>query len=176
VIVGLGVFTFAFWALAAAAFLAWSPSHGVAVAAVSRHGSHAAKITNAVAAPGTKDDSCTAMCDGDSGYSYGYSTGSDGDEDFAWAVLDAGNDMVIDGGEPSHVREHARKGQPLFWFRDGDEEFYVSDRAIVDEARRVTARVQELGHEMGKVGAEIVRHRAPSVCSAYVGSINAYQA
>ena len=32
-VVGLGVFTFAFWALAVAAFFAWSPSRGVAMAA-----------------------------------------------------------------------------------------------------------------------------------------------
>jgi hypothetical protein len=160
VIVGLGVFTFAFWALLAAAFVAWSPSRSAAMAAVSRVGSHSVHATDAVSAPRTgKDDSCTAMCDDAAGYSYDSSTGTDGD-DFGWAVLDAGNDMVIDGGEPAHVREHARRGQPLFWFRDGDDEFWVTDRGIVDEARRASARVQTLGREIGKVGAEMGRHGA----------------
>ena len=39
-VMGLGVFTFAFWALAGAALFAWSPGRGVAMAAVSRLGSH----------------------------------------------------------------------------------------------------------------------------------------
>lgn len=160
VIFGLGVFTFAFWALLAAAFLAWSPSRGIAMAAASRMVSRRVHATGAVATPRTdKDDSCSALCDDTADYAYEYSTGADG-EDFAWAVLNAGNDMVIDGGEPAHVREHARRGQPLFWFRDGDDEFWVTDRSVVDEARRATAHVQSLGQQMGKVGAEMGRHGA----------------
>lgn len=160
VIVGLGVFTFASWALVAAAFLVWSPSRGVALAAVNHVASHAVRASDAVSTPDTRDDSCAAMCDDASAYSYDYSTGDESGDAFAWAVLDAGNDMVIDGGEPQHVREHARHGQPVFWFRDGGDEFWVTDRAIVDEARRATARVQALGQEMGKVGAEMGRHGA----------------
>jgi hypothetical protein len=156
-IVGLGVFTFTFWALAAAAFFAWSPGRGVAMAAVTHLASHAVRATDAVAAPDTGDDSCTATCEDDS---YSYGTGSDDHQDFAWAVLDAGNVMVIDGGEPNHVRANARRGQPLFWFRDGGDEFWVTDRSLVDEARRATAQVQALGQEMGKVGAEMGRHGA----------------
>jgi len=159
-VLGLGVFTFAFWALLAAAFIAWSPSRGVAMAAVSRVGAHRVHATDAIATPRTdKHDSCSALCDDAAGFSYDSSTGADGD-DFAWAVLDAGNDMVIEGGDPSHVREHARRGQPLFWFRDGEDEFWVTDRAIVDEAHRASARVQALGQEMGKVGAEMGKHGA----------------
>jgi len=162
VIIGLGVFTFAFWALAAAAFLAWSPSQGVAVAAASHHPSHVVKAHEALTAPGTKTDSCADQCDEASGssYSYDYSSGTDDTPDFAWAVLDGSGSMTIDGGDVGEVRGHARHGQALFWFRDGDEEFFVSDRAIVDEARRATTRVRELGREMGKVGAEMGRHGA----------------
>ena len=160
-IVGLGVFTFAFWALAGAAFFAWSPSRGVAMAAVRHLAPRAVHASDAVTTPDTRDDTCSAMCDDDAGYSYSYSTASDEDEpDFGWAVLDAGNDMVIDGGEPNHVRANARRGQPLFWFRDGDDEFFVTDRALVDEARRATARVQAISHELGRVGAEMGRHGA----------------
>lgn len=161
VVVGLGVFTFAFWALAAAAFLAWSPSRGVALAAVSQLGSQRVHASDAVDTPDTGDDSCTTGCDA-SAEDFSYSTRSDdGDQpDFGWAVLDAGGSMTIDGGEADQVRIHARHGQPLFWFRDGDEEFWVTDRAIIDEARRATARVTELGREMGKVGAEMGRHGA----------------
>ena len=158
-IVGLGVFTFAFWALAAAAFFAWSPGRGVAMAAASHLATHRVRASQAATAPSTGDDPCTAMCD-DASSSYSYSTGDDGDPDFAWAVLDAGNDLVIDGGEPNHVRAYAHRGQPLFWFRDGGDEFWVTDRALVDEARRTTARVQSLGQEMGRVGAEMGRHGA----------------
>ena len=161
VIVGLGVFTFAFWALAAATFFAWSPSGAVALAAASQLGSHRAHAPEAVETPDTEDDSCTAGCDASS-EGFSYNTGSDdGDEpDFAWAVLDGNGSMTIDGGEADQVRVHAPHGQPLFWFRDGDEEFWVTDRAIVDEARRATARVTELGREMGKVGAEMGAPRA----------------
>src|SRR6185369_4764210 len=94
-IVGLGVFTFSFWALAAATMFAWSPSRGVAMAAVTRIGAHAVRATNAVAQPDTNDDSCSAMCDDAAGYSYDYSTGAE-DEDFAWAVLDGTGTMTID--------------------------------------------------------------------------------
>jgi hypothetical protein len=170
VVVGLGLFTFAFWALAAAAFFAWSPNRGVAMAGLSRLGAHPHTVhaTDAVSAPDTEKDPCTAMCDDASSFSYSYSTGSGADEDgsdhaddgFGWAVLDASGSMTIDGGEPDHVRAHARKGQPLFWFRDGDDEFWVQDRAIVDEVRRATARVQDLGRELGKLGAEMGRHGA----------------
>jgi len=156
VIVGLGVFTFAFWALAAAAFFAWSPGRGVAMAAVTHLASHAVHATDALAAP-AENNSCTDTCTDDS---YSYSTGSGDDQDFAWAVLDAGNELVIDGGEPNHVRAYARHGQPLFWFRDGGEEYWVTDRTLVDEARRATDPVKAWGREMGKVGAEMGRHGA----------------
>jgi len=163
VIVGLGMFTFAFWALAAAAFFAWSPGRGVAMAAASHLASHAVRASDAVTTPDTEDDSCNAGCDASS-QSFSYSTGSGSDSedepDFAWAVLDGGGSMTIEGGDASEVRVHARRGQPLFWFRDGDEEFWVYDRAIVDEARRATVRVTELGREMGKLGAEMGRHGA----------------
>jgi len=157
VVVGLGVFTFAFWALAAAAFFAWSPGRGVAMAAVTHLASHAVRATGAVAAPATGNDSCTDTCTDDS---YSYSTGSDDEQGFAWAVLDTDNDLVIDGGEPNHVRAYARRGQPLFWFRDDGDEFWVTDRALVDEARRATAPVKASGQEMGRVGAEMGRHGA----------------
>ena len=158
--IGLGVFTFAFWALAVAVFFAWSPSRGVAMAAASRLASRPVRAAAAVTTPDTQDDSCSAMCDDAAGYSYGYNTGSDADQDFAWAVLDTGNDMIIDGGEADHVRANARRGQPLFWFRDGGDEFFVTDRALVDEARRATAGIQAISHEMGKVGYEMGRHGA----------------
>lgn len=157
-VVGLGVFTFSFWALAAAALFAWSPSRGVAMAAATRLGPHEVRA-NAVAAPDTEEDSCSAMCDDAAGYSYDYSTGAE-DGDFAWAVLDGSGSMTIDGGEPDHVRSHARRGQPVFWFRDGDDEFWVTDRTLVAEATRASARVREVGREMGKVGSEIGRHGA----------------
>jgi hypothetical protein len=161
VIVGLGVFTFAFWALAAAAFLAWSPSQGVALAAVSQLGAHGVHASDAVETPDTGDDSCTAGCDASSdGFSFSTTSDDDDQPDFAWAVLDGSGSMTIEGGNANEVRVHARHGQPLFWFRDGDEEFWVTDRAIVDEALRATARVTELGREMGKVGAEMGRHGA----------------
>ena len=134
VIVGLGVFTFAFWALAAAAFFAWSPGRGVAMAAVTHLASHAVHATDALAAP-AENNSCTDTCTDDS---YSYSTGSGDDQDFAWAVLDAGNELVIDGGE----------------------EYWVTDRTLVDEARRATDPVKAWGREMGKVGAEMGRHGA----------------
>ena len=158
-VVGLGVFTFSFWALAAAALCAWSPSRGVAMAAVTRLGSHAVRATNAVAAPAKEEDPCSAMCDDAAGYSYDSSTGAD-DGDFAWAVLDGSGSMTIEGGEPDHVRSHARRGQPVFWFRDGDDEFWVTDRTLVAEATRASARVRDAGREMGKVGAEMGRHGA----------------
>jgi hypothetical protein len=158
-IVGLGVFTFSFWALAAATMFAWSPSRGVAMAAVTRIGAHAIRATNAVAQPDTNDDSCSAMCDDAAGYSYDYSTGAE-DEDFAWAVLDGTGTMTIDGGESDHVRSHVRRGQPAFWFRDGDDEFWVTDRTLVAEANRASTRVRELGREMGRVGAEMGQHGA----------------
>jgi len=166
VLFGLGVFTFAFWALAAAAFFAWSPNRGVAMSAVTRLGSRPARAA-ASSTPDTKKDSCTAMCDDASSYSYGYSTGSDDDDwsdsgrdGFRWAVLDADGSMTTDGGESDHVRSHARRGQALFWFRDGDDEFWVTDRATVDAARRAASPVRELGKEMGKLGAEMGRHGA----------------
>jgi hypothetical protein len=159
-VIGLGVFTFAFWALAAAAFVAWSPSRGVAMAAVARAGSHRVHAANAAATPRTGDDSCSAMCDVETSSSYSYSNGSDDGDDFGWAVIDAGNDMVIDGGNVQHVREHARRGESLFWFRDGDDEYWVTDRGIVDQAKRITANVQRLGQELGKVGAEMGKHGA----------------
>jgi len=158
-VVGLGVFTFSFWALAAATLFAWSPSRGVAMAAVTRLGSHAVRAANAAAVPDTQEDSCSAMCDDAAGYAYDYSTGSE-DEDFAWAVLEGNGSMTIDGGEPDHVRSNTRHGQPVFWFRDGDDEFWVTDRTLVAEASRASARVRELGREMGKVGSEMGRHGA----------------
>ena len=157
VVVGLGVFTFAFWAMAAAAFFAWSPGRGVAMAAANHLGTRTVHATDAVTTPDTRDDSCAAMCEDDS---YSTSTGAGDEPRFGWALLGADNVMVIDGGDPSHVREHARRGQPLFWFRDGGEEYWVTDRALVDEARRATARMQALGKEMGSVGAEMGRHGA----------------
>jgi hypothetical protein len=159
VVVGLGVFTFSFWALAAAALFAWSPSHGVAMAAVNRLGSHAVRTVNAVAAPDVQEDPCAAMCDDATGYAYDYSTGTE-DGDFGWAVLDGSGSMTIDGGEPNHVRSHVRRGEPVFWFRDGDDEFWVTDRTLVAEATKASARVREVGREMGKVGAEMGRHGA----------------
>ena len=158
-VVGLGVFTFSFWALAAAALFAWSPSRGVAMAAVNRLGSHAVRTVNAVAAPDAEKDPCAAMCDDATGYAYDYSTGAE-DGDFGWALLDASGSMTIDGGEPDHVRSHVRRGQPVFWFRDGDDEFWVTDRSLVAEATRASARVRDAGREMGKVGAEMGRHGA----------------
>jgi hypothetical protein len=159
IVIGLGVFTFSFWALAAATLFAWSPSRGVAMAAVTRLGTHAVRAANAAAVPDTKEDSCSAMCDDAAGYAYDYSTGSE-DEDFGWAVLEGNGSMTIDGGEPDHVRGNARHGQPVFWFRDGDDEFWVTDRTLVAEASRASARVRELGREMGKVGSEMGRHGA----------------
>jgi len=159
-VVGLGVFTFAFWALAAAALLAWSPGRGVAMAAASHLAARPVRASAAATARDIGDDSCSAMCDQASSNSYSYSTGDDDEQDFSWAVLDAGNVMVIDGGEPNHVRAYARRGQPLFWFRDANDEYWVTDRALVDEARRATTRVQDLGQEMGKVRGEMGRHGA----------------
>jgi hypothetical protein len=158
-VVGLGVFTFAFWALAAVALFTWSPSRGVAMAAANHLGSPRVHASEAVATPDNKEDSCSAMCEEATGYSYDYSTGSDTD-DFAWAVVDGSGSVTIDGGDADYVRVRSRNGQPVFWFRDGDDEFWVDDRAIVDQVRRATARMRELGREMGKVGAEMGRHGA----------------
>jgi hypothetical protein len=104
VIVGLGVFTFAFWALAAAAFFAWSPGRGIATAAASHFDPHPVHASDAVRTPGTVDDSCAALCDHPAGCSYSYSTGTEDDPDFAWAVLDADGRMTVDGGEADDVR------------------------------------------------------------------------
>jgi hypothetical protein len=158
-VVGLGVFTFAFWALAAAAVVAWSPGRGVAIAAVDRLGSSRVYASEAVATPDTEEGSCSATCDDASGFSYDYNAGSDAD-DFGWAVLDGDGTVTIDGGEADRVRSHSRRGEPVFWFRDGDDEFWVDDRAIVDEVRRATAQFRELSREMGRVGAEMGRHGA----------------
>jgi len=160
-LMGVGMFTLASWLLAGAVFVSWSPSRVLAGTAIARlaSGSRPVDATIAVADDESRS-SCSSSCGKSSSYSYSYSTDSEDTPDFGWAVMNADGSVTIDGGDPSEFRARARRGDPMFWFRDGDHEYWVSDPALVDEVRRATSRIRDLGREMGKVGAEMGRHGA----------------
>jgi hypothetical protein len=157
---GVGMFSLASWALAAAAFLTWSPDRGLAAAAIARLVDRGHQVEAVVATvEGVPESPCASTCDETSGFSY--STDSDDDRDgFSWAVMDSDGSVTIDNGDAREFRAHARRGQPMFWFRDGGHEYWVQDRAIVEEVRRATTHMRDLGREMGKLGAEMGRHGA----------------
>src|SRR5262249_32050996 len=139
----------------------------VAAAAVERIASGAAGAGPNAPALGTDEDSAAADCDtqcGDadevSDFSYTDSDDEEDDGGFWGAVLDSDARMTIDNGEPRHVRAHVRRGQAVFWFRDGGDEYWIEDPALVDEVRQATRPMRDLGQEMGRLGAEMGRHGA----------------
>jgi len=154
---GLAVFTFAFWALAIAVFLTWSPGRSLAAAAAERVLAPRVPASDALASGDCDLAADTALCDDEHGFAY--DTGTDRD-DFSWAVVDDDGSVDIEGGNAPHVRSHAPSDKPTFWFRDDSGEYWVDDRDIVDEVRHATAPLREIGREMGRVGAEMGRHGA----------------
>jgi len=154
---GLAVFTFAFWALAIAVFLTWSPGRSLAAAAAERVLAPRVPASDALASGDCDLAADTALCDDEPGFAY--DTGKDPD-DFSWAVVDDDGSVDIEGGNATHVRSHAPSDKPTFWFRDDSGEYWVDDRDIVDEVRHATAPLREVGREMGRVGAEMGRHGA----------------
>jgi len=154
----LAVFTFAFWSLALAAFLAWSPGRSVAAAAVARFVAPRDADTAALAADSIENLPDTALCEDEAGFSY--STDDDADDSFSWSLV-AGGDGVQMGSLRS-MRFHARtrNDRPTFWFREGGQTWSVDDPDVVSEVRRVTEPLREIGREMGRVGSEMGRHGA----------------
>src|SRR5262249_36619749 len=116
VVYGLAVFTFAFWALAIAMLLTWSPGRTLAATTVARLVPRQAPDAEAVAAAVADDDSgsaCDQVCDSSHGYSYSYSDDNDRGDDghgFAWALVDKDGTCYIENGNASHVRARAVNG------------------------------------------------------------------
>ena len=156
-LVAIGVFTFASWSLLAAALFAWEPGRAAAQSVVARVAARWPSSHRHVAHPRVPLGALTLASNSGSGFVY--STGDDG-TDFAWALLDEDGEVFIDGGNSRRVREQGRRGEPLFWFREGGEDFVVRDAALVAEVRKATATMRELGRQMGELGGEMGKHGA----------------
>ena len=157
VLMALAVFTFACWALAAAAVLTFGIGRAVAVKTVARI---AERIAHRRAIhrvhPQIAPISALRLASSN-GYTYGWSN-DEGDSDFSWSYFD-GNDSVFNDWRDGR-RLRGFKGQPAFWFREDGEEYVVTDPVIVSDVRRATEPVRELGREMGAIGGEMGRHGA----------------
>lgn len=158
-LMALAIFTFACWSLAAAAVLTWGTGRAVALKTVSRIAERIAE-RRAIHRlhPRLSTISAVRVADA-SGYAYGTSL-DEADPDFSWSLLDGEGTMFTDSYDGHRFEARGRKGEPTFWFRDGDEEYVVTDPALVSEVRRVTQPVRELGHEMGALGGEMGKHGA----------------
>jgi hypothetical protein len=159
VLLALAVFTFACWSLAAAALLTWGPGSTVALKSVGRIAARISPRRHVHARPRFRSPLALELASARvAGYTY--STG-DGDPDFAWALIDGEGETTIDasdGRRPLRTRDD--HGPARFWFRDGDDEYEVTDPAIVSDVQRAAAPVRELGREMGVVGGEMGKRGA----------------
>ena len=155
VLMMLAVFTFACWALAAAAVLTWGPGHAVALKTVSRIAERIA-VGRAIHSVHPRFSTISALrLASTNDYTYGFSD-DDSDPDFSWSLQD-GEGTLTDSQE--RHRFHS-KGEPTFWFRDQDVEYVVTDPALVAEVQRATEPMRELGRQMGELGSEMGMHGA----------------
>ena len=157
VLLALAVFTFASWSLMAAVLLAWEPwrsaaSRGVAriaerVSVTRRHRHHAGSGLATLSLASTV------------GSGFAYSTEA-GESDFSWGLLDDDGDVWIENGDRHRVHASRGNGELRFWFREGGEEFIVTDPALVADVRRATQPMRELGQQMGELGGEMGKRGA----------------
>lgn len=159
VLMALAVLSFACWSFAAAAILTWEPGRAVALRAVARIVEQISPPRRAIHAH-PQVAALSAVRVAGAGHSGTIYSTDDADPDFSWALLESDGTMFSDSHDGRRFPVEGRKDEPTFWFRDGVDEYTVTDPAIVAEARRATAPVRELGREMGLLGAEMGRHGA----------------
>lgn len=158
VLLALAVFTFACWSIAAAVFLTWGPGRAVALKSVARIAERISPRRHVHARSQHAPIAFELASMPTSGFTY---STTDGDPGFAWALVDGDGNSLIDSFNGRRSLLTSEEGSPPhFWFREGDDEYVVTDDAIVDEVRRVTAPVRELGREMGALGGEMGKRGA----------------
>jgi hypothetical protein len=157
VCMALAIFTFACWTLVAATLLTWAPGRAVAMKTAARIADRITSRKHVHSTPRAARPIAFELASSAAGFSY--STGDDSGSDFAWALVDDDGSAWIDT-DRRRVETTAKHGPARFWFRDGDEEYTVTDPGIVDEVRRAAGPVRELGREMGVLGGEMGRHGA----------------
>lgn len=158
VLMALAIFTFACWTLVAATLLTWAPGRAVALQTAARIAERIASRRHVHPAPRAARPIAFELASSDAA-GFSWSTGDDADSDFAWAFVDDDGSAWVDT-DRRRIETSANRGPARLWFRDGDEEYTVTDPEIVAEVRRAAEPVRELGREMGVLGGEMGRHGA----------------
>src|SRR5262245_1018722 len=94
VLMALAVFTFACWALAAAALLTWGTGRAAAWKSVARIAERISPRRHVHVHPRFRAAAAAELASA-KGFAYGYTAG-EGDRDFAWALIDDDGASVID--------------------------------------------------------------------------------
>ncbi|MEO5618929.1 MAG: hypothetical protein ABIS67_14265 [Candidatus Eisenbacteria bacterium] len=88
---------------------------------------------------------------------YGYSTGSQG-EQFSWGLLDPSGGDTMSGTVGDDWRDIQRlmrdEDLPVFWFRRDGRHYLVRDPALVAHATELAEPMLELGRKQGALGGK----------------------
>ena len=155
-LIAVALFTFASWTLIAAMFVAWAPGRGWAATLVSRVARATTAEASATPLAVAAMSGLLLPCGTDNEMSFGDRGDSDG---FAWCLMQGNGDVWIE--DSSSRREfRGRSGSPLFWFREGTDEFEVRDPAVISQVREAAEPLRDIGHQMGELGGEMGRQGA----------------
>ncbi|HYJ34411.1 MAG TPA: hypothetical protein VE326_14475 [Candidatus Binatia bacterium] len=88
---------------------------------------------------------------------HGYAYGNDGD-DFTWAVVD-GQSTSMSGqlDHPTLQDLKDRFGDRFLYIEDDEDGYVITDRAMVERARRATQRIGQYGREIGEIARTQVK-------------------
>jgi beta-lactamase regulating signal transducer with metallopeptidase domain len=77
------------------------------------------------------------------------------DTGYAFALLD-GNSTTVNGttADLAAVRRLRQHDEPLLWFRHGDAEWIIRDRATLERAKAIYAPLSALAEQQGKLGEQ----------------------
>ena len=82
---------------------------------------------------------------------HGFAYGNHGD-DFTWAVVDGGaTSMSGQLDHPTLEQLKDRFGERFLYIEDDEDGYVITDRAMVERARRATERIGRYGREIGEI-------------------------
>ena len=82
---------------------------------------------------------------------HGFAYGNHGD-DFTWAVVDGDNtSMSGQLDHPTLEQLRDRFGERFLYIEDDEDGYVITDRAMVERARRATQRIGRYGREIGEI-------------------------
>lgn len=82
------------------------------------------------------------------GFAYGH------DDDFTWAIFDEGSTSMSGQLDPETIETlKDRFGNRFLYIEEDEDGYVITDRALVERARRASRRIGQYGREIGEIAA-----------------------